>query len=150
MRHIQKESTGSVSHVRSALTREPEADVVLREQNVADALPVVRLVFANPEDFCKSEVWQRRVAGELNQPLQAESFREIAALFFGAHVAPDECGTNDASVFVQKNGPVHLAGKADAGYILAVEIRARKRFANGKAGCPPPVVRMLLGPADLR
>jgi hypothetical protein len=53
-------------------------------------------------------------------------------------------------VFVKKHGAVHLTGKADAGYILTAEIRARKRFANGEAGRAPPVFRMLLGPANLR
>jgi hypothetical protein len=45
---------------------------------------------------------------------------------------------------------VHLAGKADGCDIFAAEIRACKCFANGKTGRPPPVLRMLLGPSDLR
>jgi hypothetical protein len=53
-------------------------------------------------------------------------------------------------VFVQQNGTVHLAGKADAGDLIAVEARARKCFADCDAGRLPPIVGMLLGPADLR
>jgi hypothetical protein len=53
-------------------------------------------------------------------------------------------------VFVEQDGAVHLAGKADASNIFAAEIGARKRFANGEASGAPPVFGMLLGPADLR
>jgi outer membrane usher protein FimD/PapC len=68
----------------------------------------------------------------------------------GALVAPDKRGTNNASVFVEQDGAVHLTGKADAGDLFAAEACARKRFANGDAGRLPPVIGMLLGPADLR
>jgi hypothetical protein len=53
-------------------------------------------------------------------------------------------------VFVEQNGAVHLAGKADAGDVFAAEIRFGERLADGEAGGAPPVFGMLLGPADLR
>jgi hypothetical protein len=45
---------------------------------------------------------------------------------------------------------VHLAGKAHAGNFFAPEVRTRKRLANSDARGSPPVLRVLLGPADLR
>jgi hypothetical protein len=45
---------------------------------------------------------------------------------------------------------VHLAGEADAGDFFAAKVRCRKRLPNSNAGGTPPVLRVLLGPADLR
>lgn len=45
---------------------------------------------------------------------------------------------------------MHLARETNARHIFAGEIRARKRFANCNAGGVPPVLRLLLRPADLR
>jgi hypothetical protein len=42
---------------------------------------------------------------------------------------------------------MHLAGKADAGDGIAGKISGLKRFADGDAGGPPPVARILFGPA---
>jgi hypothetical protein len=53
-------------------------------------------------------------------------------------------------MFVEKDGAVHLARKADAGDVFAAEIRFGERLADGEAGGAPPVFRMLLGPANLR
>jgi hypothetical protein len=45
---------------------------------------------------------------------------------------------------------VHLAGKAHASDFFAAEVRGRKRLANSDARGSPPVLRVLLGPADLQ
>jgi hypothetical protein len=117
---------------------------------VADALPIFRLVFANPQDFCQGEIGQGGIAGQLNQALKTKSAEEIARLFFSTHVAPDNRGTHDAATFVKKDCAVHLAGEADASDIFAGEICFRERLANGEAGGAPPIFRLLLGPAHLR
>jgi hypothetical protein len=45
---------------------------------------------------------------------------------------------------------VHLAGEADAGDFFAAKVRCREGLADRDAGGAPPVLRVLLGPADLR
>lgn len=150
MGDVEKQSAGSVGHVRGALAGKAEANIVLGKQDVADAFPVFGFVFADPQEFREREIRQRGIAGELNQALKAESSREVAALLIGADVAPDERGTNDASMVIKKHGAVHLAGEADTGDIFAGEIGIRERLANGEAGGAPPILGMLLGPADLR
>jgi hypothetical protein len=71
-------------------------------------------------------------------------------LFFGANVAPDQCGTDNASLLVQHDCAVHLTGEADAGDFFGGQIRARDGFTDGEASGAPPVFGMLFGPADLR
>jgi len=44
---------------------------------------------------------------------------------------------------------VHLPGKAYAGDVFAGEARGSKRLARGNASGPPPVLGLLLGPANL-
>src|SRR5207248_6349838 len=87
---------------------------VFGKQKVANAAPVFRFVFANPEHFCQREVGERGIASELNQPLQAEGLREITALLFRADVAPNQRGANDVALFIEKDRAVHLAGEAHA------------------------------------
>ena len=106
---VKEQSAGSVSHVRGALTGEAEANVVLGKQEVANAVPVFGFVLANPKDFRECEVRQGRIAGELDQPLQAKSAGEITALFFRANVTPYERGANDTPFLVKKDCAVHLA-----------------------------------------
>ena len=101
MRNVQKQGARSVGHVRGVLAGQPEAHVVLGKQHVADAIPVVRFVFANPENFSECEVGERGIARELNQALEAECACEIATLFFRANVAPNQRGPNDISFFVE-------------------------------------------------
>jgi len=43
-----------------------------------------------------------------------------------------------------------LAGEANTGDVSASEIRAGKRFAHGATGGAPPILGLLLGPANLR
>jgi len=111
---------------------------------------LIWFVFTDPENFRESEVGKRGVRGELNQALEAKGSREFAALFFGANVAPDERGANDIPAFIDKDRAVHLAGEANTGDVFASEIRARQRFAHGDTGSAPPVLGLLLGPANLR
>ena len=79
MRNVEKQCARSVGHIRGAFAGQPEAHVIFRKQHVANATPVVRLVFANPENFGERKVRERGIASELNQALQAECSREIAA-----------------------------------------------------------------------
>lgn len=81
--------------------------------------------------------------------LPADLGGQIAALLFGADVAPDQRGPYDASLLVEHNCTVHLTGEANASDFFSVEIGAGDGLANRDAGGAPPVFGTLFGPADL-
>jgi hypothetical protein len=45
---------------------------------------------------------------------------------------------------------VHLARKTHAPNIFSAKLGIPQNFTNRDATCPPPIFRMLLGPANLR
>src|SRR5438445_13607779 len=149
MSHIEKQRAGSVGHVGGAFTGEAEANIVFRKHDGANTFPVRGFAFADPKEFCQREICQRRIAGELNQALLADFGGQVAALLFCAHVAPDQSGTNDASLLIQHDRAVHLSGEADASNFFGAEIGARDGFTNRDAGGTPPILGVLLGPTDL-
>jgi len=110
----------------------------------------LRLVLADPKKFGEGEICQGRIAGQLDEAIETDGAFELLGLGFGALVAPDESGANDFVVFVEKDGAVHLAGKADGGDGFGFEAGGLERFANGEGGGAPPVARVLLRPAGLR
>ena len=114
MGDIEKQSAGSVSHIGGALAGEAEANVVFRKHEGANTFPILRLVLADPKQFCEREIGQRRIARKLNQPLLADFSGQIAALLFRTDVAPDQSEANDASLLIQHDRAVHLPGEADA------------------------------------
>ena len=66
-RDVEEQRPGGVGGVDRALAGEPEADVVLREQDVRDPRVDVRLVPAQPEQLRCGEARERAVAGQLDQ-----------------------------------------------------------------------------------
>src|SRR6266568_3153346 len=149
MGHVEKQGAGSVGHVGGAFTVETKSDVILRKHDGANAFPVAGFVLAYPKQFCKREIGQGGIAGELNQPLLADFGGQIAALLFGSHVTPDQSGTNDAPLLVQHDCTVHLTGEADASDFFGAEIGARDGLLNRNTRGPPPIFWLLLGPAYL-
>ena len=115
MSHVEHQRPGSVGDVDGGFAGQAKADVVFREHDFADALPVFWLVLADPEKFGEREICQRRIASQLNQAGEADGALELFALGFGALVAPDESGSDDFAVFIKEDGAVHLAGKTDGG-----------------------------------
>jgi hypothetical protein len=51
----------------------------------------------------------------LDEAIEADGSLEFFRLGFGALVAPDQSWTDDFAVFVEQDGPVHLAGKSNGG-----------------------------------
>jgi hypothetical protein len=149
MCYVEKQSAGCVSHICGSFAGEAEAYVVLGKQKMANAVPVFRLILANPQEFGEREVRQCGIAGELNQALQAESAGDIAALLFRADITPNQRGSNDAPLLIEQGCAVHLSRKTDAGNISARELRDGERFAHGEARGAPPVFGLLLRPANL-
>ncbi len=92
---VEQKSAAGLLHVHGELAGEAVADVVLGAEDVGDAGEDLGLVFADPEEFGQGEVGQGGVAGELDEALEADLFRQPVALGLGALVAPDEGGAED-------------------------------------------------------
>ena len=65
------------------------------------------------------------------------------------HIAPDERGTDYLPARVEHDRAVHLSGETNAGDFVGAKARLLQGFRNSYAAGSPPVVGMLLGPADL-
>src|ERR1041385_7213255 len=86
----------------------------------------------------------------MNQPIHPEVIRQVARLFFGALVAPDERRANGLSGALKKQSSVHLPGEADAGNFFGAYAGLSQRFSYGNAASVPPVARILFCPACVR
>ena len=104
---------------------------------------------ADPEQLGQGKVGQRGVAGEFDQALAADLCLQPVALGLGALVAPDERGAQHLAFGVEHDAAMHLAGQADG--IESPRRRVRRGHGAGDrlARSSPPVLRLLLGPADM-
>ena len=138
---VEEQRARGVRDVDRALAEELQPDVVLREQDRADARVDVGLVRAKPQELRRGEARERAVARQRDQPLEAEAPLDLRALGAGALVVPEDRRPERHVVRAERNEPVHLAGEPDRGRVESRE------NAFGRAH---PVVRILLGPSRLR
>ena len=131
-----------VRGVDRQLAGQAEADVVLRQQDVADPRVRLRLVRAQPEQLRRREAGERAVARQLDQPLEPDAPLDLGALGRRALVVPEDRRPQHAVVLVEHDEPVHLPGEPDRARPAA---RASRRCA-----ARPPVLGILLRPARLR
>ena len=136
---VEEERAGRVGGVDRALAGEAEADVVLREQDVPDLRVRLRLVRAQPEQLRRREAGERAVAGQRDQPLEADPLLDLLALRRGALVVPEDRGAEHAVVLVLHDEPVHLAGEADRRGLHAelAERRPRTRATSPRDPARP-------------
>ena len=80
LRDVEHQRAGSVGHVDGALAGQAEANVILRQHHERTRFQFSRFVFAHPEKFRQREIRERRIAGELNQPIGADALGQLAAL----------------------------------------------------------------------
>jgi hypothetical protein len=119
MGDIEQQRARSLRHIDGAFSGELEANVILGQQHVGDAFPVVRFVFTHPKQLGEGEIRERCITGEIDETIGAELFREFPDLGFGALIAPDECGADHLIVAIEQNCAMHLPGKSDAGNLIA-------------------------------
>ena len=134
----------------AAIAGQAKTYVVLGQHDRAYALPVLGFVLADPEKFGEREVGESRIRGELDDSLRADLAVQFAALVLGAHVAPDQSRTHHPVLIIEHDRAMHLAGESDAGNVIGAEARLGQGFANRQPAGPPPVFRLLLGPANFR
>ena len=149
-RHVEHQRARGVRHVDGPLTRQPEAHIVFRQHHGAHARPILGFVLPHPQQLGQREVGQCRIARQLNNPLGADLRIQVRALLLCANVAPDQCWTNHFTRSVQQHRSVHLSGEADASNFLRTQIRSGESLAGRATRSAPPVLGLLLRPANLR
>lgn len=150
MGDVQHQCAGSVRDVDGGFAREAQADVVLRQHDFANALPILRFVLADPEKFGERKVCEWGIAGQLDKEVEANGALELLGLRFGALITPDEGWADDLVVLIKQDSAMHLAGETDGGDGIGGESGGMKRFAHRDGGSAPPVERILFCPAWLR
>ena len=79
----------------------------------------------------------------------ADLFGQPVALGLGALIAPDEGGAEDLAVGVEHDAAMHLAGEAEGFDLGPGGSKVCQNALNGFDGGAVPVLRILLGPADV-
>ena len=143
VRDVEEEGSRRVGGIGRLLAEEPEADVILREQDVGDSPVDVRLVPAQPEELRRREAGQRAVARQLDQPFEADPLLDLGALGGRPLVVPEDRRAQDAPFGVERHEPVHLAREPDP---LSARAQPLQRLLGGAH----PVVGILLGPSGAR
>ncbi len=138
---VEEERPGGVGGVDQALSREAEANVVLRQQHVADPGVRLGLVPAEPEQFRGGEAGERAVAGQFDQPFEPDPRLDLCALGRRSLVVPEDRGPQDAIVGAEHDEAVHLTGQPD---------RPLGQTREAGHGRVPPILGVLLGVAGLR
>ena len=141
---VEEERPRGVRRVDRALAGQAQPDVVLRQQDVRGLRPDLGLVAAHPEELRRREAGQRPVSGQLDQPLEPDPLLDLGALRRGPLVVPEDRRAEDPVGRVEQDEPVHLPGEPDRGRVARADRRQRPLAR------PPPVLRILLGPARLR
>ena len=149
MRDVQQKGSAGLLHVDGELAGEAIADIILGAEDVRDAGEDFGLMRAHPEQLGEGEVGQRGIAGQLDQPLSAELGFEPVALRLGALVAPEQRGAQHFSRCVEQDAAVHLAGQSHGLDLCAIQFGGSNRARDGLARGAPPVLGLLLRPADL-
>ena len=138
---VEEERPGRVGRVDRELALELQADVVLRQQDVADPAVDVRLVPAEPEELRRGEARERAVARQLDQPVEPDALLDLGALRARALVVPEDRRPQHFEAAVERDEAVHLARQPDRPLGEPREHGLRRA---------PPVGGILLGPPGSR
>ena len=145
---IEPQRAGSVRHFLDHLAGQPPAQPGLGQQHMGDGGEHLRLVLAHPEQLGGGEAGHGEVAGDGVQFRQRRL--QLAALGGGAHVVPQDAGTQHGAVLVQQRRAVHLPGQADAPNRGEFgRMRGAQRVEHHFQG-PPPSLGVLLAVAGRR
>lgn len=150
MCHVQQECARCICDIDRPFSREAKAHIIFWKHDRADAIPLFWLIFPNPQELGDSEIRQGWIRGKLNQSLGTDPFRQRAALFFCAHITPDQRWTHNSVLLIEHDGTVHLTRKANASDVITRQIGIGECLSDCNGACSPPVRRILLGPSNLR
>ena len=141
---VEEQRAGRVGDVCRVLAGQPQADVVLGQENASDAGVDVGLVLAQPEELRGSEARQSTVPRQPDELAEPEAILDLGALLPGPLVVPEDGRAEDAVGVVEGDEAVHLAGEPDPRDAVASDLGERR------LGRAPPVLRVLLRPPGLR
>ena len=143
---VEEHRPRAVGLVHRVVAGEAEPDVVLRQQDVGDPRPDVRLVVADPDELGGGEAGERVVAGDRDEPLRADDLADQVALGAGPLVVPEDRRPEDLVGGVEEDGAVHLAGEADGDDVVAGDARVGEDGPDRGDRAVPPQARVLLAP----
>ena len=144
---IEPGGAGGVRHFRHVLARQPQTQIVLRQQHPAHFGEDIRLVLGNPCKLRRREAGEDDVAG---QSTKARIGVKRGSLMIAARVVPEDAGAQHLVVGVEQRRAMHLAGQADAANRCQLLGMRGLQSRNGFLGRANPVCRVLLGPAWMR
>ena len=149
LHHVEQCRAGRVRHLAGELAGQPIADVILREEHLADAIVARRVVIPNPEELRRSEPRQDRIRRLLQDHGLAGLGIDPVDLLLTALVAPDQRGPNHFVRTIEQGQTVHLPGQPHAGDLVAASTGLPNRGLDcGESGVPP-VLGALLRPQRL-
>ena len=141
---IEQQGARRVGGVSRLLAREPQAQIVLRQQDAVQPRIRLRLFVAQPQDLGRLEPGQRRIACDLDEPVRAYPLGDRLTLRRRPLVVPEERGPDDVIRLVEKDRAVHLARETEADDV-ASDVGCN--LGDRAPGSLPPVFRPLLGPS---
>ena len=100
-------------------------------------------MLAQPEQLRRREACERTIPGQLDQPCEPDPLLDLDALGRRPLVVPEDRRPKHSISIVENDETVHLAGESDRG-------RLASERGERTLGSPPPVFRILFGPAGVR
>ena len=148
--HVQQQHAAGVADFRGVLAGQAAADFILRQQDLAGLLEVLRLVIPQPEDLRRREAGQGGVGHQLDQiGAAADALFHLGAFGGGPLVVPEDRPANDLVVLVEEHRAVHLARQPDRANRGRLEFRLGHRLADRADRGLPPILGVLLAPERL-
>jgi len=102
------------------------------------------VVVAKPEDFGGLKAGECGIAGDFAQSISADPVLDFSAFRRGALIIPEQSGTDDLAIGIEKDCTMHLSGKANA-------VNGTDGFGHKGLKSPaarrPPGLGFLFGPA---
>ena len=111
---IKQRRAARVARIRHAPAGQPELDVIFRQQQRVNAPEQRRFMAGKPEQRRGHEAGIHRIPDRATQAVHAHDVVNMAGFRRAALIRPDNRRAQAAAVPIQKNRPVHLAGKTEA------------------------------------
>ena len=143
---VKKQGARAPRLVDGVLACQPEAHIVLGQQDATDAVIQLWLLVSDPQDLGCRETGQGVVAGDLDKTLSTQALADLVAFRRSALVIPQDRRSQDLIVGVEKHQPVHLPRQTHTHDLFRIHLRPVQYPANAADSRLPPQVGMLLGP----
>ena len=144
---VEPGRAGGVRHFRDVLAGQPQPEIVLREQHLADLAESLRLVVGDPDELRRREARKHDVAADRAEPRIGIEFGRLAV---AAGVVPQDAGAKHRVGGVEQRRAVHLAGEPDAADRRELAGMGRPETGDGFTRGADPCRRILFRPAGMR